>query len=554
MATQIATSTYANATATPGAALIAFAPSDQSALVLFHDGSGPHLAWSQAPYTSWTTALIGGATPRHMGSIHVRADDSVDIVICSPNNDAYYFHFIRSGNAWADDGSAHPIGLGAGDLANDAQASWLGHDTQGRLWWVVIDATLATRTLYVTYSADNGATWTTSLSPTVPGTDWGLPVASIIGNYLVVCYQDGSGQLSYQRLDVSGASLGAWSAVAAINVGNDVATAIQGSLRDLGAGTGLLVHAGANGITANTYTAATDTWSAATPLSAAATDLEPTLVADGAGNAYALWSQFTASNSYALVYKKWNGSAWDATPTTILAAGTNAHYLNAVWFAGKLAYLYTLGTGSPYSVEWDTYTPGAGTTGLVTTARATLQLRASVQVPARPRFSLRTAAQTTARDTFKLASLLTSLVTTGRVIYPLHAALKSLARDTFKLFGTSTLATDHALTATFQPVQSLTVTFQEAPMQPNSNVRVTASVYDETRALVTDLATVTCLVTFPDASSQAFALASGITNNNDGSYTLAYTTKAEGTHTELWTFTKTDGTTAQYKTYTIAGF
>src|SRR5690348_14992732 len=133
MATQITTSTASNATAPSAAPLVGFAPSDDSAIVLLHNGSAPRLATAQAPYTSWSVQTIGGATARHMLALRVNADDSLDVMVCSPSNDAFYFHYTRSGNAWSSDGNFNVIS-GAGDSGGTAQAGNFLTDPQSRLW------------------------------------------------------------------------------------------------------------------------------------------------------------------------------------------------------------------------------------------------------------------------------------------------------------------------------------------------------------------------------------------------------------------------------------
>lgn len=356
MATQITTSMQSNATAPSAAPLVAFAPSDNSAIVLFHTGSAPTLATAQSPYTTWSTQTIGGATARHMLALRVNGDDSLDVMVCSPSNDAFYFHYTRSGNAWSSDGNFNVIS-GAGDSSGTAQSGQFLTDPQSRLWWVTSDQTLATRTLYVDYTTAPTSSWTHSLNVTITGVYPGLPFAAIIGNYLVVVYQDGSGGLKYQRLDVSGVSLGSWSTAAAISGISDVATTVQGDLCAVpGGSTGVLVYASnGNGIKTYVYDALADTWTASTTLSAATSDRQPSLTPGASGVVYAIWSQLVSGSNYTIVTKAYRSGTWDASVTTLEASAAGQSWPNAAYLASstKFGLLFTNATASPFGVEFD---------------------------------------------------------------------------------------------------------------------------------------------------------------------------------------------------------
>lgn len=111
------------------------------------------------------------------------------------------------------------------------------------------------------------------------------------------------------------------------------------------------------------------------------------------------------------------------------------------------------------------------------------------------------------------------------------------------------------LLTAFVRAQRLTASFTRYLMaQPNADIFVTATVTDHTHAPETTLTAVTCQVTFPDNTQTTYSLGAGITNQGNGQYQLYYQTKGAGTNTELWTFTATDGSTAQYKTLTQVSF
>lgn len=385
MAATIGTSTFSYATSPSASPMIGFAPSDGSAIVLYHNGSAPQLATAQSPYTTWSKQTIGAATSRDMLALRVNADDSVDVMVCSPSNDAYYFKYTRSGNTWNNVGSFNVVS-GAASTTTGAQAGQFHTDPQNRLWWVASDATLATRHLFADYTTNPTASWTHSLNVTISGVYYGLPFSAIIGNYLVVVYQNGSGDFLYQRLDVSGATLGAWSTAAALGV-SDVATSVQGDFASLGGGKGMLVYAGANGIKAYSYDASTNTWASSATLSASASDRHPSIVPDGAGNAYAIWSQLVSGSNYAIVTKAYNGSAWDTSATTLEASAAGLSWPTAVYHSGKLGLIYTGLTASPYNVLFDDVTAptiggGGGTPQAISgsaSATASVSLSLTVQ-------------------------------------------------------------------------------------------------------------------------------------------------------------------------------
>ena len=91
--------------------------------------------------------------------------------------------------------------------------------------------------------------------------------------------------------------------------------------------------------------------------------------------------------------------------------------------------------------------------------------------------------------------------------------------------------------------------------QPNSTIQVTVTATDINGNPVSNLAALTCTVTFPDGSqSPTYALGSGIVNAGGGTYTLVYTTKGQGLNIELWTATDSVGDVVQYKNETPVSY
>lgn len=358
MATLISTSSTADATATSGAPLVVAAPSDATINALyFDDGTGgPHLATAASPYTSWATQAIGSATHRNSQALATLSNDNLDLWVTSPANGPAYFTAARSGGAWSPafsalfDGSfeANNTGVGAG--------GWIGIDPQGRVWALGLDDVLATYQVWCDYLS--GGTWASG-GAAIEGLNLGEQnhrgvCAAIIGNYLVVVYDSGGGALKYLRIDVHAATLGAWSSAVAVGSISDVTTASVLALCAIpGGSTGMLVYSGGNGLSALAYDAGADTWGSPTVLSASTSDRHPTLIPGASGIVYAVWCEFAAANSYALVGRGYNGGTWH-TKATLEASGNNIAWPNGTLLSGPdLALIWTQGTGAPYSVEFD---------------------------------------------------------------------------------------------------------------------------------------------------------------------------------------------------------
>lgn len=539
MPTQIATSSTADATATSGTPLVAVAPSDESINLLFFDSGngGPRLATAQSPYTAWTTQGVGAASTRNSQVVigHT-GDDNLDGWVTSPSNGPYQFTATRSGNTWTVT-MPGPVDIvyNASNSGNGVFA-WEGKDQQGRLWAIGVDDVNATYQVFCDYYSSG---WNSG-GAAIEGLNLGEAnrrgvAAAIIGNYLVVVYDSGAGGLHYLRIDVHAAALGAWSTAAAVGTVGDVTTSSVLSMAPIpGGATGMLVYSGNNGISALSYDANSDVWSAATVLSAAVNDKHPTLIPGGTGDVYAVWCKYSALNSYALVGELYNG-AWSANVVTLEAAGSNVAWPNGGYLATgtKLALIWTQGTGAPYSVEFDTVAaPASGGTNNVTGSIVGGGLPSAAAVMLETGSPVGSGLPGASATMLIVGSILghgLPFWSGGTIPVPLKAWFLSSLR--------------------------LMVAFKRGlPMaQPNSTIDVIAAV-TKTGSPVTDLTTVTCQVTFPDNSQSAYSLGSGIVNNSDGTYTLTYITKGAGTNTELWTFTATDGSTAQYRTFSEVAY
>lgn len=77
---------------------------------------------------------------------------------------------------------------------------------------------------------------------------------------------------------------------------------------------------------------------------------------------------------------------------------------------------------------------------------------------------------------------------------------------------------------------------------PYSTVVTDVTVYNNSSIPVTNLSTVSVLVTFPDATQEGFALSNGVTSLGSGGYSLVYNTKGVGRTSEEWSVYTTSST------------
>lgn len=124
---------------------------------------------------------------------------------------------------------------------------------------------------------------------------------------------------------------------------------------------------------------------------------------------------------------------------------------------------------------------------------------------------------------------------TGRIVNHAAAHLEKVKFSLFILLNAS--FAEHALLqTTFTVTDLLQTTFAEIqPVPfPNTHIESVVTATNKAGTPVPGCTPVTCVVTFPDKSTQSFALGSGIVDNADGTYTLTYKTKGVGTHVETW--------------------
>ena len=361
----ISTSTSAVATAIGNNTLATIA-SDGTALTTWFDGTNQKYSYASSPYSSWTTNTLTTGARFAASLMPDGAGGNVAGVTCLTTGPITYFPLTKSGATYTL-GSGTQVSSGTATF-NPGQPMMVNKDPQGR-YWATCNTNADTVAQNFQSSTPTTANWTAGLAATV-GNDVFMPVADIVGNYLVVAYWSSGTIFQYQRLDVSQASLGSWSTATTIpNLGTTPTddNTKQHAFRGNGSGVGQLIAASYSGIYAFGYTAATDTWASGVQLSTSSSDLYPTIIGDGLGNLYCIWCLFSATNSYSLVYKKWTGSTntWDSSATTLIAAGTNIANPNAGWGNNGLGILSTVGTATPWTVQFTRVTWATSGGGIV---------------------------------------------------------------------------------------------------------------------------------------------------------------------------------------------
>jgi len=144
--------------------------------------------------------------------------------------------------------------------------------------------------------------------------------------------------------------------------------------------------------------------------------------------------------------------------------------------------------------------------------------------------------QASSRTNYKVRTVLNSV---SRSNYKVRAVLKSPARTRFLIKLGSVGPKPYEVTGVNTVMQA----------RPFSTVTSIATVIDATNTLQDGL-TATCTVTFPDrstATEQVYGL-------GNGTYSITYATKGDGTVTELWTFTDSASSSAELQHTLVCSF
>lgn len=355
MSVTISTSTNANASGYSPSKLVALS-STKDALVVWFDGTNVKYSYATSPYSSWTTstltASIGGG-PRWQAGLQKLSNDDVLVVTSNSSGNivSYYFTYDVNTHSWS---AGSPVTILSGGANFNGGSVPMDVDAQGRVWLAWEDNSHVGQIYYTT---NNGTSWSSSTTLTlVSGGAPSLMTLAYIGDYIVTVFIATGAAISYQRVDAHDVTIGSWSTAAALpnsfvdNAANAMSLrGIPGSVR------GVFIADEYSAIPAQHYNASTDTWSTVTNIGGTTSDTSPTLVSNGT-DLFAVWSKFSAASNFSIVYKQWQSSTqtWDTYSTRIVPDGTNVNRVVADFSGTRLAVVYTVGTGSPYSVNYET--------------------------------------------------------------------------------------------------------------------------------------------------------------------------------------------------------
>jgi hypothetical protein len=181
-----------------------------------------------------------------------------------------------------------------------------------------------------------------------------------------------------------------------------------------------------------------------------------------------------------------------------------------------------------------------------TRARVVFSTRTPATSEAQSRYPIRSTGLSPSRSVFKVrgpageqtrARFIISLPQV--VLAPLSLAF-SLSQDITEAFSTF-----QSLMASLSTVQAITLAFGSTMPQPNSTITSTATVKDASGTLLSNLSSVSVIITFPDGSSSSIVgFGSGeVVNLGSGEYKIQYITKMPGLIREEWSVLASDGTT-----------
>lgn len=346
----VSTGVNQQATIWPGQRRAHLAPAG-AALVFYWTGS----AWewrtsSGSPYTSWSSAstVTGAVQVAGLASVMDPATGNLHVIHkTSGGPDVVYRLFTYSAGSWSMGSSTT---ISTFDSGGNGEPLGLTLDASGRIW-ACIQHWTGSATCDIFYSA-TGTSWTSSLTGSVASSSFSFGVCAV-GNYVVFVRCHPSSGFYWRRVDITG-SLTSWSTEQSFSTpvyqDHNFALAEDGAGRLLAACSPFLNpdHA----IYTATYSTGTDSWTARGEIGTGGNDRWPSLAKNpSTGNVYCVWSEYAASNSYAVVYKEWDdGAATWGSKTTLQASGANRLYTGCGCDGTTLLAVDTEGTSS-YTAE-----------------------------------------------------------------------------------------------------------------------------------------------------------------------------------------------------------
>jgi hypothetical protein len=349
----VGTSTSSEASGNPGERH-AHVAADGTALAVYHDGSDLVLRTASSPYSSWSSTTTVDAGADAAGADLLASGDDAHVVYKTSNQ---FFHRLltKSGSTWSV-GTEHTITTNHSEIGTTAKVL---ADSAGRLWAFTSGYTGSDYALRIYQSNDAGATWTFSADLTDLDVDGnGTFTAGVSGTRLLAVAVSGSGEFKW-RYRTTGDGLTTWAAVATQSGTSSYRNSEKIAAATDADGDICVVTAGANTQpTMYRYVPGTNTWSGGSAVGASSNDRHPALCTIGT-DTYVVWSKQAGASNYALVYKVWNGTTL-GTEQTLQASGANRLRASAGGSAALLGVLNTLGTGSPYTVEFFSATLAGG--------------------------------------------------------------------------------------------------------------------------------------------------------------------------------------------------
>jgi hypothetical protein len=352
--TTVSTSTTAIATGNIGEHKV-YVATDGTVLAFWFDGSDLKFSSSASPYASWSssTTLATGASGPAL-SISAGASDVVDVLWKPSAGALATARLTKSGSTWT---AGSPTTVVSADVQGGGAAVHLVRDGLGRMWafsagWS--GSAYIWRIYYDSSAGGDGTAWTQSLASNLIPMDFNGRLAVVAaGTYLVALGIDGSGNTNTMYRTTSD-GLTTWTVGASV-IPPTYSNSDWLCALDDGDGDVVVVVAGSNAGTPKSYryTPSTNTWSSSTTVGTGSNDLDPTLARVGTG-LYCFWSEYAASNSYAIVYRVWDATAntW-GSKATLAVSGSNRRGPSAGATSSAVGVIWTQGTASPYDVLFD---------------------------------------------------------------------------------------------------------------------------------------------------------------------------------------------------------
>jgi hypothetical protein len=302
-------------------------------LVLFYQsGGGIQYKTSTDDGVTWSDPVTVTPGTRAEFAVWIDTADNIYIVYYHNGTNAYIFFrkLTYSGGSWSI-GAERVVESGG---IQRRYPSLVREDT-GRIWvtYRYRRGFFTSYSIRVKYSDDEGQTWSASTQLATTNR-YGSSTLIIYGGFPAVFFEVNDNSLQWRTWNGSD-----WSPAATIVSGDDYDDYNWGSLTVTSDNRIHLVYSkyGGGYIRHTAYDGSS--WSAPLSLSSDKGDRYPNLTTDGT-NLWAIWSQYVGSNQYKLVYKKYDGTAWDTNPT-VLTPSSERPFDQAWTYSLQPYYIYT---------------------------------------------------------------------------------------------------------------------------------------------------------------------------------------------------------------------